>query len=138
MAEMVLKDMAQKAGLAREFTIDSAATSSYERGNPIYPPARRELARRGIPCGAHASRTVTRADYDRFDWIFAMDEANLRALQRLFDGDPQRKVRLLLAECGPARDISDPWYTGDFFAAYRDIEAGCRAVLRRCAPKEGV
>ena len=130
MAQMILQDMVRRRGLAHAFRIDSAATSDEEiyggRGNPIYPPARQELARHGIACVPHEARQVRAEDYAAFDHILAMDRTNLRCLQRLFAGDKQGKLRLLL----PGRDVADPWYTGDFAQAYRDIFSGCEALLR--------
>ncbi len=129
MAEFVMKDLVDKAGLRDRFAIASAATSAEELGNPVYPPARRELARHGISCAGHAARQLTAADYGRWDLFVGMDGANLRNMRRLFGGDPEGKVHALLAYAGEDRDISDPWYTGDFEATWRDVYAGCSALL---------
>ena len=129
MAEFVMKDLVKKAGLEDQFTIASAATSAEEIGNPVYPPARRELARHGIGCAGHAARQLTATDYDRWDLFLGMDSANLRNMRRLFGGDPQGKVKSLLSYAGEDRDISDPWYTGDFEATWQDVNAGCSALL---------
>ena len=133
MAQMILQDMVRRCGLTHAFQIDSAATSDEEiyagRGNPIYPPARRELARHGITCLPHEARQVCKNDYTKFDRILAMDHANLRNLQRLFQDDPDGKVCLLLQYTGQDRDVADPWYSGDFARAYDDIYAGCEALL---------
>ena len=88
MAEFVMKDLAAKAGAGERFVIDSAATSTEEIGNPVYPPARRELAAHGVACGAHAARQMTRADYDKYDLLIGMDSANIRNITRLCGGDP--------------------------------------------------
>ena len=130
MAEFILKDLAEKAGRSAEFVIGSAATSAEELGNPVYPPARRELARHGVPCGGHAARRLTAADYDRWDLLIGMDRANLRSMVCLFDGDRSGKCRLLLDYAGrPGQEVADPWYTGDFSAAWDDIFAGCQGLL---------
>ena len=130
MAEFILKDLAEKAGRSAEFVIGSAATSAEELGNPVYPSARRELARHGVPCGGHAARRLTAADYDRWDLLIGMDRANLRSMARLFDGDRSEKCRLLLDYAGrPGQEVADPWYTGDFPAAWDDIFAGCQGLL---------
>ena len=130
MAEFVMKDLVRKAGLEDQFTIASAATSAEELGNPVYPPARRELARHGIGCGGHAARRLRADDYGRWDLLIGMDRANLRNMARLFDGDPEGKCRLLLDYAGrPGQEVADPWYTGDFSAAWDDIFAGCQGLL---------
>ena len=130
MAEFVLKDLAEKAGRSAEFVIASAATSAEELGNPVYPPARRELARHGIGCAGHAARRLRAEDYDRWDLLIGMDQANLRNMVRLFGGDPSGKCRLLLDYAGrPGQEVADPWYTGDFSTAWEDILAGCQGLL---------
>lgn len=123
MAEFVLKDMVKKAGLESRFEIASAAVSREELGNPVYPPARRELQKHGISCGGHAARQVTVADYHHFDRIYYMDSSNARWLARLLPKDPD-KIRPLIN-----RDVADPWCTGDFCATWNDIVEGCRAIM---------
>ena len=129
MAEFVMKDMVEKAGLAQVFSIASAATSDDEIGNPVYPPARRKLAEHGIGCGDHAARRMTAADYGKYDLLIGMDSANLRNMRRLYAGDPAGKLHKLLTFAGEDRDVADPWYTGDFEATWRDVNAGCRGLL---------
>ena len=123
MAEYILKDMTARTGRAAEFEIDSAAVSREEIGNPVYPPARRELERHGVPCGGHRARQVTMEDYRHFDRIYYMDKSNARFLDRLLPRDPD-KIRPLLS-----RDVADPWYTGDFAQTYGDLAEGCRKIL---------
>lgn len=123
MGEFVLKDMVAKAGRAGEFEIASAAVSREEIGNPVYPPARRELLRHGIRCDGHAARQVTMEDYRHYDRIYYMDSSNARWLARMLPSDPE-KIRPLLN-----RDVADPWYTGDFVQTWEDIVEGCRAIL---------
>ena len=123
MGKFILEDLVRKAGLSSEFEIDSAAVSREELGNPLYPPARRELQKHGIPCEGHRARQVTMEDYRRFDRIYYMDGSNARYLSRMLPSDPE-KIRPLLQ-----RDVADPWYTGDFTAAYEDILEGCRKIL---------
>ena len=129
MAEFVMKDLVKQQGWERQFEIASAATSREELGNPVYPPARRKLAEHGISCDGHHARQITRADYDYYDLLIGMDSANLQNMRRAFGGDPEGKVHLLLDYTGQARDVADPWYTGDFEATWRDVDAGCRALL---------
>lgn len=123
MGEYILKDLVKKAGREAEFEIDSAAVSREEIGNPIYPPARRELTRRGVAFGDHRARQVTMEDYRHFDRIYFMDESNRRYLQRLLPQDPEKIQKLL------PRDVADPWYTGDFAQTYEDLMEGCRNIL---------
>ena len=115
MAEFVMKDMAAKAGAGERFVIDSAATSTEELGNPVYPPARRELAAHGVVCGPHTARQMTRADYDKYDLLIGMDSANIRNMTRICGGDPAGKIHRLLDYTARPGDVADPWYTGDFF-----------------------
>ena len=122
MAEFVLKDMAAKAGVAHLFRIDSVATSREELGNPVYPPARRELARHGITCEGHRARQITQADLDNNDYVYYMDSNNARNLRRLFPGQDKWQPFL-------HRDVADPWYSGDFTQTWLDIEEGCRRIL---------
>ena len=126
MAEFVMKDMVQKAGRGAEFQIASAAVSREELGNPVYPPARRELQKHGVPCDGHRAHQITRSELESYDLIYYMDGSNARYLRRLF-GDDAAKCRPLLS-----RDVADPWYTGDFSATWNDICEGCRRILEEC------
>lgn len=135
MAEFVLKDMVKKAGLSSGFHIESAAVSAEELGNPVYPPARRELAAHGISCQGKTARLMTRADYDHFDLLVCMDSANLRRMERICGGDPQGKMSRLLDHTAYPGDVADPWYTGDFSRTWQDVEAGCRALLEKLREK---
>lgn len=130
MAEFIMKDLVQKAGLAAEFHIESAATSREELGNPVYPPARRKLAEHGISCAGHAARQLTKRDYDTFDLLIGMDRANLQNMRRICGRDPEGKLSLLLEHAGRSGDVADPWYTGDFEATWRDALEGCEALLK--------
>ena len=123
MGEFILKDMVQKRGIADRFRIASAAVSTEEIGNPVYPPARRELAKHGIRCDGHTAHQITRSELGDYDHIYYMDASNARYLRRLFGADAD-KCRPLLD-----RDVADPWYTGDFTQTYNDIVEGCRNIL---------
>ena len=135
MAEFVMKDMVEKRGLATEFEIASAATSTEELGNPVYPPARRLLLQHGIDPAGKRARQMKRADYAYYDLIVGMDEANIRNIIRITGGDPDGKVSLLLdhvrpEEAGtPRRSVADPWYTGNFQITWDDVNRGCAALL---------
>ena len=132
MGEFILKDLAAKAGLADRFQIESAATSTEEIGNPVYPPARRKLAQHGIDCAGKTARQLTAADYGRFDLLLGMDRANIRNMTRICGGDPQGKIHLLMEYTGhPGREVADPWYTGDFDATWDDVLAGCQGLLKQ-------
>ena len=128
MAECVFTFLAAQAGVSDRFAVNSAAASAEEIGNPIYPPAARKLREKGVPVLPHRARQITRRDYESFDLIVAMDEYNLRSLRRRLP-DTEGKYRLLLDyTCRPG-EVADPWYTGDFETAYRDILEGCRGLL---------
>ena len=130
MAEFIMKALVKSRGLEDQFFIESAAVSDEETGNPIYPPAKRCLQQHGIQFDtAKRARTVTRADYGRFDRIICMDSSNLRWLRRIIVGDPEHKVHLLMSYTGSGRDVADPWYTGDFETAFQDVLEGCEAML---------
>ena len=131
MAEFVMKDLVEKAGLSDQYHIESAAVSTEEIGNPIYPPAKRCLNAHGIPFDKNkTARQITRADYDRFDLIIYMDRMNLRWLKYIIQDDPQNKIRLMMSFTGRDRDVADPWYTGDFETTYRDIKDASEMLLK--------
>lgn len=129
MAEFVMKDLVKKVGLEREFEIASAATSTEEIGNPVYPPARRKLAEHGISCAGKTARQLRKSDYDHYDYLVGMDSANLRNMHRICGGDPKEKLSLLLDWTSRPGSVADPWYTGDFEATWQDVSEGCRGLL---------
>ena len=130
MAEFIFRDLTRRKGIDNEFYIESAAVSTEEIGNPIYPPAKRCLNAHGIPFDkAKTARQITRADYDRFDLIICMDRMNLRWLRYIIPDDPQNKVHLMMSYAGIDRDVADPWYTGDFETTYNDIITACESFL---------
>lgn len=131
MAEYVMKDMVKRAGLEERYEIASAATSYEEIGNPVYPPAKRELARHGIGCAGHMARHLERSDYDYYDYLVGMEDVNLRNMRRICSGDPEGKMHLLMAFAGKDQAIDDPWYTGRFGEVYDQIADGCAAMLRQ-------
>ncbi len=130
MAEFVMKDLVGKAGLAEWFHIESAATSTEELGNEVYPPARRKLAEHGIGCRGKTARQMNRADYDRFDWLIGMDDWNIRNMRAICGGDPDGKICKLMDLTNRPGDVADPWYTRDFDATWRDVTEGCQALLK--------
>lgn len=130
MAEFVMKALAAKAGLAERLEIASAATSTEEIGNPVYPPAQRKLAEHGIGCAGKTARQMTRRDYEAYDYLIAMDRNNLRNMQRFVGSDPAGKVSLLMDHTARPGDVADPWYTGDFLTTWRDVAEGCRGLLK--------
>ena len=129
MAEFVMKDLLKKAGLESEFHIESAATSTEEIGNPVYPPARRKLKEHGIDCSGKTARQLTRVDYDKYDLLVGMDSANLRNMRSICSGDAEGKIRLLMDFTDRPGDVADPWYTRDFEAAWRDVLEGGQGLL---------
>ena len=135
MAEFIMKDLVEKAGLSNQFHIASAATSTEEIwngiGNPVYPPARQKLAEHGIGCEGKRAVQLQHSDYAKYDYLIGMDSANIRNMHRMLGGDPEGKVAKLLSFAGSDRDISDPWYTGDFETTYRDVIEGCEDLLEQ-------
>ncbi len=129
MAEFVMKDLVSKAGLDDQFLIESAATSTEELGNAVYPPARRKLAEHNISCQGKTARQMTRADYQRYDLLIGMDTWNIRNMERISGGDPDGKIHQLMDYTRRPGDVADPWYTGDFEATWRDVLEGCTALL---------
>lgn len=132
MAEFVMQDLVKQAGLEDQFQIASAATSTEEIGNPVYPPARRKLAEHGISCAGKTARQLTKADYARNDLLIGMDRANIRNMNRIYGGDPDGKIKLLLDYTDRPGVVADPWYTGDFDATWRDVLDGCQGLLKSC------
>ena len=130
MAEFVMKDLVHKAGLTDHFYIESAATSTEEIGNEVYPPAKRKLAEHGISCKGKTARQMTRSDYQRFDLLIGMDNWNIRNMTRIAGGDPEGKIHKLLDYTARKGDVADPWYTGDFDATWRDVTEGCGELLK--------
>ena len=131
MGEMIMKQLVREQGLEDVFTIASCATSREEIGNPVYPPARAELARRGIPCERRGARQLTRRDYEDYDLLICMDSMNVRNALRILGSDPEGKLHKLKEYIGSTDDVADPWYNDRFDTAYDEIDAGCRALLEQ-------
>ena len=130
MAEFVMKHLVKDAGVEDYFYIESAATSTEEIGNSVYPPARRKLAEHGIGCQGKTARQMTRSDYTRFDLLVGMDAWNIRNMNRICGGDPDGKIVMLMDYTDRPGDVADPWYTGDFEATWRDVLEGCQGLLK--------
>ena len=133
MAEFILKDLTKKRGIADRFVIASSATSTEEIwngiGNPVYPPARAELAKHGLSCDGKRAVQLQKSDYDKYDLFIGMDSANIRNMLRIFGSDPNGKVHKLMDYTDRGGDVADPWYSRRFDAAYQDIFEGCTALL---------
>ena len=129
MAEFVMKELVKEAGYAAEFEIASAATSAEEIGNSVYPPVRRLLSKHGIDCSGKTARQLEKRDYAKYDLLIGMDSANFRNMHRIFGGDPEGKIHLLMDYTDTPGEVADPWYTGDFETTWRDVQKGCRALL---------
>ena len=129
MAEFIMKHLVEEAGLADRFDIASAATSTEEIGNSVYPPARRKLSEHGISCAGKTARQMTCADYDRYDLLIGMDRWNIRNMERICGGDPDDKIHMLMDYTDRPGEVADPWYTGNFDATWRDVLEGCTALL---------
>lgn len=130
-----MKDLVKKAGMEDVFHIASAATSTEEIGNPVYPPARRKLSEHGISCAGKTARQLRKADYVQYDYLVGMDSANYRNMQRICGGDPEEKISLLLDYTNHPGSVADPWYTGDFEATWRDVLDGCQGLLAEILQK---
>ena len=131
MAEFIMKELVRERGLEACFEIRSCATSTEEIwngvGNPVYPPAKRELAKHGIDCAGKRAVQLTPADYEIYDYLICMDRNNMRNAARITGRS--EKYRLLLEYAEESRDVADPWYTGDFARTYEDVLKGCTALL---------
>ena len=130
MGEFIFKELVRKAETEGEFLIASSATSTEEIGNPVYPPAREKLLEHGISCQGKRAVQLKREDYDQYDLFLCMDRYNYRNAYRIFKDDPQGKLQMLMRYAGEERDVADPWYSGNFDEAYRDIKAGCEGLLK--------
>ena len=130
MAEFIFKDMLIKKGIQDDFVVVSSATSTEEIGNPVYPPAKAELAKHGISCEGKRAVQITRSDYDKYDLFVVMDSNNLRNISRIFGDDPECKVHKLMDYTSRGGDVADPWYSYRFDVAYQDIYEGCEALLK--------
>jgi len=131
MAEFIMKKLVHENHLEDEIFVSSSAVSTEEIGNPVYPPARRELARHGISCDGKYAVQLQKSDYDNYDLFLVMDDSNLFHMCRIFPSDPERKVHKLLEYAGRSDDVADPWYTGKFDKAYQDILDGCTGLLNK-------
>ena len=129
MAEFVFRDMVRRAGHENEFYIESAATSREEIGNDTHPGTKEKLRENGIPFESRHARQMTKKDYEKFDYIIGMDDANVRNIERRCGGDPEHKRTRLLEHAGADRSIADPWYTGNFDETYDDVIQGCEALM---------
>lgn len=131
MAEFIMKQLVGQAGREDDFEIASAAVSTEEIGNDIYPPAKRMLTSKGVPFTHRAARQMTRADYAYYDHIVCMDQSNLRWMNYIIGNDSAHKVSLLMQWASEPANVADPWYTGDFEKSYDDILQGCQAMLKQ-------
>ncbi len=129
MAEFCMKKLLADSGRAGAFEIASAATSTEELGNSVYPPARRLLNSKGIDCSGKYARQITAADYRYYDLIIGMDNANMRNMKRFWNGDPENKLHMLLDYTDRPGEVADPWYSGDFESTWRDVFEGCSKLL---------
>lgn len=129
MAEYIMKELVKREGVAGDWEIESAAVSREEIGNPVYPPARQELAKHGISCGDKRAVQLKASDYEDYDYLIGMDAMNIRNIERMTGHRAGEKIRLLLSFAGSTDGIRDPWYSGDFEETYRDVERGCKALL---------
>ena len=130
MAEYIMKELVKREGVAGDWEIESAAVSREEIGNPVYPPARAELAKHGISCGQKRAVQLVKEDYEKYDYLIGMEQMNIRNMMRILGSDPDHKVYRLLDFTDEPGDIADPWYSGKFDETYDDVLEGCRGLLQ--------
>lgn len=136
MAQFIMQDLVRKSGLQDCFQIASAATSTEEIGNSIYPPAQKTLTAHGVAFGHHAARQLQKQDYARYDLLIGMDYANIRNIQRICGGDSEQKIHLLMDYSNtPGKEVADPWYTGNFETTWQDVLSGCQGLLQALSGK---
>lgn len=124
MAEYLLKYKLEKLRLIDKFEVASAATSREEIDNPIHYGTRKILNRFNIDYSSKRARQITKEDVFYYDYIIAMDHNNLSNLERMFGKNT--KFQLL-----NAKDIDDPWYTGDFELTYQEIDKGLDNLINK-------
>lgn len=129
MAEFLMKDLVEKSGLAKQFEISSAATSTKEIGAPVYPPVRRKLAEQGISCEGKRARQLQNSDYEKYDLLIGMDTADLHNMYQICGGDFSERMHLLMDYTNRPGEVADPWYTDDFNATCRHVLEGCQGLL---------
>ena len=132
-----MKEMVRQEGLEQQISVESAAATTEEIGNDLYPPAKRKLTEKGIPFQKRGARLMTRRDYERFDYIIGMDRENLWDMRSICGGDRDHKISLLMEWAGSDRDVADPWYTRDFEATFQDLTEGCTALLQAVKKEMG-
>ena len=130
MAEFVMKDIVRKTGLESEILVESAATSTEEIGNDIHRGTRQKLTKENIPFTRRSARQITSDDYQKFDYLIGMDDENIFNMRQRWNNDPENKIFLLLEFAGKTREITDPWYTGNFENTYSDIVEGCNGLMK--------
>ena len=135
MAEFIFKDLINKKDIAEKFFVSSCATSTEEIwngvGNPVYPPAKRELAKHNIFCEGKRAVQLKKSDYEIYDYLVAMDTNNVRNIMRIIGSDKDNKVTKLMSYTSRGGDVADPWYSGDFETCYKDIYEGCCGLLEK-------
>lgn len=137
MAEFVMKDIVRKTGLESEILVESAATSTEEIGNDIHRGTRQKLTKENIPFTQRSARQITSDDYQKFDYLIGMDDENIFNMRRRWNNDPENKIFLLLEFAGKTREITDPWYTGNFENTYSDIVEGCNGLMKKILKRLG-
>jgi protein-tyrosine phosphatase len=140
MAEFIFRDMIKRRKLENEFSVASSATSTEEIwgdiGNPVYPPAKAELAKHKISCEGKRAVQLKKSDYEKYDLFIGMDSINIRNMHRILGGDPADKIRKLMEYTDRGGDVADPWYSDRFDIAYRDIFDGCKGLFEDIMKKD--
>lgn len=131
-AEGVFRHFVEKEGLAGMIEVDSAGTHAYHTNEPADRRARAAAERRGYSLDGIRARRVDVSDFQRFDYIIAMDRDNLAALKSQSDGEHKSKLCLFLEfSGGPEDEVPDPYYGGasGFERALDLVEVASRGLL---------
>ncbi len=130
MAEFVMKDELARRGLDEKIKVFSSATSYEEYGNPVYPQSVAKMRREGVTIYPHRATPLEKSDYSKYDMFIAMDDNNVRNMNRIFGGDREFKISKLLDYTERGGSIADPWYTGNFDATYTDVVGGVDGLIK--------
>lgn len=128
MAEAVFADKVRAAGLEGRIEVDSAGTGSWHVGRPPHHGTSYLLAKKGIAY-SHLARVVSADDFREFDYIVAMDEANVADLSTLGPGSEEVRLFLSYADDCPIKEVPDPYYTGNFEEVYRLVDRAADGLL---------
>ena len=130
-AEGVFRDLVEREGLSQVLKIDSAGTAAYHVGAPPDSRAQDEAKRRGIDISDLRGRQAHAADFQKFDYVLAMDSENHRNLEDICPLDLEDRLHMFLdfAPSVGLHDVPDPYYGGGFDTVYDMIEVAAKGLL---------